>query len=48
LAGAVVAGVVAVLAAGVPLKLGLVLAVIAGISAAMTVDVLLESETKSS
>jgi predicted branched-subunit amino acid permease len=48
LAGAVVAGVVAVLAAGVPLKLGLVLAVIAGISAAMTVDVLLESEKKSS
>jgi predicted branched-subunit amino acid permease len=45
-AGALVAGVVAVLAAGVPLKLGLVLAVIAGISAAMTVDVMLDRMTK--
>ena len=47
-AGALVAGVVAVLAAGAPLKLGLVVAVIAGISAAMTVDVLREpGQTKS-
>jgi predicted branched-subunit amino acid permease len=42
IAGAVVAGVVAVLAAGVPLKLGLVVAVIAGIGAALAVDVLLD------
>jgi predicted branched-subunit amino acid permease len=39
-AGALVAGVVAVLAAGVPLKLGLVVAVLAGISVAMAVDLL--------
>lgn len=42
LAGAAVAGVVAVLAAAAPLKLGLVLAVLAGISAAMLVDVALD------
>jgi len=39
-AGALVAGVVAVLAAGVPLKLGLVVAVLAGIGVAMAVDLL--------
>jgi predicted branched-subunit amino acid permease len=42
IAGALVAGVVAVLAAGAPLKLGLVVAVLAGIGTAMTVDVMLE------
>jgi predicted branched-subunit amino acid permease len=42
IAGALVAGVVAVLAAGVPLKLGLVVAVIAGIATALAVDVLLD------
>jgi predicted branched-subunit amino acid permease len=42
IAGALVAGVVAVLAAGAPLKLGLVVAVLAGISVAMAVDILLE------
>jgi predicted branched-subunit amino acid permease len=42
IAGALVAGVVAVLASAAPLKLGLVVAVIAGISAAMLVDVLLD------
>jgi predicted branched-subunit amino acid permease len=40
--GALVAGAVAVAAAGLPLKLGLVVAVIAGISAAMAVDIALE------
>lgn len=40
IAGALVAGVVAVLAAGAPLKLGLVIAVLAGVGAAMAVDVL--------
>jgi len=40
--GALVAGVVAVAAAGLPLKLGLVVAVIAGISAALAVDIALE------
>jgi predicted branched-subunit amino acid permease len=42
LVGAVTAGGVAVLAAGLPLKLGLVLAVIVGIVAAMSAEVLLE------
>jgi len=42
IAGALVAGAVAVLAAGAPLKLGLVVAVLAGISTAMAVDVLLD------
>jgi predicted branched-subunit amino acid permease len=42
IAGALVAGVVAVLTAGAPLKLGLVVAVLAGISVAMAVDILLE------
>jgi len=42
IAGALVAGVVAVLAAGAPLKLGLVVAVLAGISVAVTADILLE------
>jgi predicted branched-subunit amino acid permease len=42
IAGALVAGVVAVLAAGVPLKLGLVVAVLAGIGVAMAADVLLD------
>jgi predicted branched-subunit amino acid permease len=37
-AGALVAGVVAVLAAGTPLKLGLVIAVLAGIATALAVD----------
>jgi predicted branched-subunit amino acid permease len=40
--GALVAGAVAVAAAGLPLKLGLVVAVIAGIGAAMAVDIALE------
>ncbi len=40
--GALVASVVAVLAAGVPLKLGLVFAVLAGISAAMATELLLD------
>jgi hypothetical protein len=40
--GALVAGVVAVAAAGLPLKLGLVVAVIAGISTALAVDIALE------
>jgi len=44
LVGALTAGVVAVLAAGLPLKLGLLLAVIAGIAAAMTVEVLLDED----
>lgn len=42
LAGAVTAGVVAVLAAALPLKLGLVAAVVVGIAAAMSAEVLLE------
>ena len=42
IAGALVASVVAVLAAATPLKLGLVIAVIAGISAAVAADILLE------
>jgi predicted branched-subunit amino acid permease len=42
--GAVTAGVVAVLAASLPLRLGLVAAVIAGIIAAMAVDVALEKK----
>ena len=40
--GALVAGVVAVAAAGLPLKLGLVVAVLAGISAAMAAEIALE------
>lgn len=40
--GALVAGVVAVAAAGLPLKLGLVVAVVAGISAAMAAEIALE------
>jgi predicted branched-subunit amino acid permease len=46
LVGAVTAGVVAVAAAGAPLKLGLLLAVIAGIAAAMIAEVMLERTTK--
>lgn len=42
LVGAAVAALVAVLAAGFPLKLGLVLAVLAGISAAMASEIALE------
>lgn len=42
IAGAIVSAVVAVLAAGVPLKLGLVIAVIAGIATALAADVLLD------
>lgn len=42
LTGALVAGIVAVLAAAMPLKLGLVVAVMVGISAALAVDILLE------
>ena len=42
IAGALVAGVVAVLAAGAPLKLGLVVAVLAGIGVAMAVDFALD------
>jgi predicted branched-subunit amino acid permease len=41
-AGCVTAGGVAVLAAGMPLKLGLLLAVLAGIAVAMAVDALVE------
>jgi predicted branched-subunit amino acid permease len=40
--GAVTAGIVAVLAAGLPLKLGLAAAVVSGIAAAMTAELLLE------
>jgi predicted branched-subunit amino acid permease len=40
LAGCLTAGLVAVLAAALPLKLGLLLAVIAGVAVAMTVDLL--------
>jgi len=42
LVGAVTAGVVAVLGAGLPLKLGLVAAVVVGIAAAMSAEILLE------
>jgi predicted branched-subunit amino acid permease len=42
LAGAVTAGLVAVLGAGLPLKLGLVAGVVVGIAAAMSAEVLLE------
>ena len=42
LVGAATAGVVAVLAAGLPLKLGLVAAVVVGIAAAMSAELLLE------
>jgi predicted branched-subunit amino acid permease len=42
LIGAVTAGVVAVLAAGLPLKLGLVLAVVVGIAAAMGAEIALQ------
>ena len=41
-AGAVVAGAIAVLAAGLPLKLGLVIAVVGGIATAMAAELLLE------
>jgi hypothetical protein len=40
--GAATAGVVAVLGAGLPLKLGLVAAVVVGIAAAMSAEVVLE------
>ncbi len=43
---ALVAAIVAVLAAGAPLKLGLVAAVVAGISAAVTIDILLERDKR--
>lgn len=43
LVGAATAGIVAVLAASLPLRLGLVLAVVVGISAAMATDVALEN-----
>jgi predicted branched-subunit amino acid permease len=42
LVGAVTAGIVAVLGAGLPLKLGLVAAVVIGIAAAMSAEVLIE------
>jgi predicted branched-subunit amino acid permease len=42
--GAATAGTVAVLAAGLPLKLGLVVAVVSGIVAAMTAEVVLERQ----
>lgn len=45
--GVIVAGVVAIAAAGLPLKLGLVIAVIAGITASMTADIALERKKKS-
>lgn len=45
-AGCLTAGVVAVLAAALPLKLGLVLAVIAGVAVAMAADVFAERNTK--
>lgn len=42
LVGAITAGVVAVVAAGLPLKLGLLLAVLTGIAAAMSAEIMLE------
>ncbi len=42
LVGAVTAGVIAVVAAGLPLKLGLLVAVVAGIAAAMSAEIMLE------
>ena len=42
LIGAVTAGVIAVVAAGLPLKLGLLVAVVAGIAAAMSTEIMLE------
>lgn len=42
LVGAVTAGVIAVAAAGLPLKLGLLIAVVAGIAAAMGTEIMLE------
>lgn len=45
LVGALVAGAVAVLGSGLPLKLGLVAAVVAGISAAMATEIVLERGT---
>ena len=42
LMGAVTAGVVAVIAAGLPLKLGLLVAVVAGIAAAMSAEIMVE------
>jgi predicted branched-subunit amino acid permease len=42
LVGAVTAGVIAVVAAGLPLKLGLLVAVVAGIAAAMATEIMLE------
>ena len=42
LAGVVVAGIVAVMAAGLPYQLGLVLGVIAGIAMAMIVDIAID------
>src|SRR5688572_1622084 len=42
LVGAVTAGVIAVAAAGLPLKLGLLVAVVAGIAAAMATEIMLE------
>src|SRR4030095_5583912 len=42
LVGAVTAGIIAVLAAGLPLKLGLLVAVVAGIAAAMGTEITLE------
>jgi predicted branched-subunit amino acid permease len=47
IAGALVAGVVAVLAAGAPLKLGLVVAVLAGIGTSVAVDIALDRLAKS-
>jgi predicted branched-subunit amino acid permease len=42
LIGAITAGVIAVIAAGLPLKLGLLVAVVAGIAAAMSTEIMLE------
>jgi hypothetical protein len=42
LIGAVTSGVIAVVAAGLPLKLGLLVAVVAGIAAAMSAEIMLE------
>jgi predicted branched-subunit amino acid permease len=46
-AGCLTAGVVAVLAASLPLRLGLLLAVAAGVAVAMTIDSLGDSGTRS-
>lgn len=48
LVGAVTAGVIAVVAAGLPLKLGLLVAVVAGIAAAIGTEIMLERQADAS